>query len=119
MKLNSKIHILQVLTLVLIFCSCQKVKEKSGHLIYSGKTKAIEVTKKGVRKSFDVAVNALSYSEDYSVEKLFKNDQFPEIKNLDGQKLNIPPNFYNYLFKYNANIDNVLKFLSARNTSLP
>lgn len=108
-----------VLAVLLFFFSCSKIEEKKNVIIEKTKNKAtetsIKVWKKGVDKLFEFSTTI----KPAKFEDIYGKNTGIEIKNESGKQIEYIGNFYNCFFKYNANIEDVLKFLDNLETSHP
>jgi hypothetical protein len=115
MKTQIKIIILTFI----IFCSCQRAKNKGKKLIEKSKIEIADVSKKTWRKSVNFAFNSFSSTENVALKDIYSDDNIPKIDEIKSVQINFPPNFYSCYFKYKADKTEIIKFLSDLKTKLP
>ena len=108
-----------ILTILIIFCSCQRAKNKGKELIEKSKTEIADVSKKAWRKSVNFAFNSFSSTENVTLKDIYSDEIIPEMDELKSVQINFPPNFYSCYFKYKTDKAGIIKFLSELKTKQP
>lgn len=102
--------------ILILFCSCQRAKNKGKELIEKSKTEITDVSKKTWKKSINFAFNSFSTTEKVKLNDMYINENLPEIDEMKSIQINFPPNFYSCYFKYKSNKTKMLEFLSNLKT---
>lgn len=102
--------------LLVVFCSCQRTKNKGKELIEKSKIEVADVSKKAWKKSVNFAFNSFSSTDKVNLSDIYSNENIPEMDEIKSVQINFPPNFYSCYFKYKSNKTEMLKFLSDLKT---
>lgn len=105
------------LAILIVVFSCQKAKKTGKQLIE--KTEIADASKKSWKKSVDFAFSNLSTTEKTTLSEIYPHTKIPNIVLIENVKINFPSNFYSCYFKYRAEKQEILTFLSELNTTLP
>ena len=111
-----KTHIKIIFTVLIVFCSCQRAKNKGKELIEKSKTEIADVSKKAWKKSVNFAFNSFSSTEKVKLSDIYTNENIPEMDEIKSVQINFPPNFYSCYFKYKSDKTEMLEFLSDLKT---
>ena len=114
-----KTEIKIILSILIIFCSCERGKNKGKEFVEKSKTEIADVSKKTWKKSVNFAFNKLSSTENTALEGIYPNENIPEMEKIKSIQINTPPNFYSCYFKYKSNKAEILEFLSDLKTERP
>ncbi|MGJ8551314.1 hypothetical protein [Winogradskyella wichelsiae] len=111
-----KTHIKIIITILIVFCSCQRAKDKGQELIEKSKSEIANVSKKAWKKSVNFAFNSFSSTEKVNLSDIYSDENIPEMDEMKSVQINFPPNFYSCYFKYKSDKTEILKFLSDLKT---
>ena len=109
-------HIKITITLLIVFCSCQRAKDKGQELIEKSKSEIADVSKKAWKKSVNFAFNSFSSTEEVNLSDIYSDENIPEMDEMKSVQINFPPNFYSCYFKYESDKTEILEFLSDLKT---
>lgn len=112
-----KTQIKIIFTILIVFCSCQRAKNKGKELIEKSKTEIADISKKAWKKSVNFAFNSFSSTEKVKLKDIYSDEDIPEIDEMKSVQINFPPSFYSCYFKYKSDKTEIIKFLSDLNTN--
>lgn len=99
-----------LITILIVFCSCQRANDKGQELIKKSKSEIANVSKKTWKKSVNFAFNSFSSTEKVNLSDIYSDENIPEMDEMKSVQINFPPNFYSCYFKYKSNKIKILKF---------
>ncbi|SHJ26656.1 hypothetical protein SAMN04488096_1271 [Mesonia phycicola] len=108
-----------ILTILIIFCSCQRAKNKGKELIEKSKNEIADVSKKTWKKSVNFVFNSFSSTENVTLKDIYSDEIIPGMDEMKSVQINFPPNFYSCYFKYKTDKAGIIKFLSELKTKQP
>jgi hypothetical protein len=111
-----KTHIKILFTILIVFCSCQRAKNKEKELIEKSKTKITNVSKKAWKKSVNFAFKSFSSTEKVNLNDIYSDENIPEIDEIKSVQINFLPNFHSCYFKYKSDKSEMIDFLSDLKT---